>query len=107
MASDTITSWQIEGENVEVVSDFLFLGSKITADGSCSHEIRKYLLLDKKDMTNLESVLKSRDITLLTMVRIVKTMVFPIDVYGCEHGTQRRLSAKQLMLSNCGAGEVT
>ena len=74
MASDTITSWQIEGENVEVVSDFLFLGSKITADGSCSHEIRKYLLLDKKDMTNLESVLKSRDITLPTKVHIVKAM---------------------------------
>ena len=74
MASDTITSWQIEGENVGVVSDFLFLGSKITADGGCSHEIRKYLLLDKKDMTNLESVLKSRDITLPTKVHIVKAM---------------------------------
>ena len=84
MASGPITAWQIEGEKVEVVTDFLFLGSKITADGDCSHEIRRQLLLGRKAMTNLDSVLKSRDITLLTKVRIVKTMVFLVVTYGCE-----------------------
>ena len=78
MASGPITSWQIEGEKVEIVPNFLFLGSKITADGDCSHEIRKQLLLSRKAMTNLDSVLKSRDITLLTKVHIVKTMIFPV-----------------------------
>ena len=86
MASSPITSWQIEGEKVEVVTDFLFLGSKITADGDCSHEIRRQLLLGRKAMTNLDSVLKSRDITLLTKVCIVKAMVFPGVMYGCESG---------------------
>ena len=84
MASGPITSWQIEGEKVEVVTDFLFLGSKITADGDCSHEIRRRLLLGRKVMTNLDSVLKSRDIALPTKVRIVKAMVFPMVTYGCE-----------------------
>ena len=84
MASDPITSWQIEGENVGVVIDFLFLGSKITADGDCSYKIRKYLLLYRKDMTNLESVLKSRNFTLPTKVHIVKAMVFPVVMYSYE-----------------------
>ena len=84
MASGPITAWQIEGEKVEVVTDFLFLGSKITADGYCSHELKRQLLLGRKVMTNLDSVLKSRDITLLTKVYIVKTMIFPVVTYGCE-----------------------
>ena len=84
MASGPHTSWQIEGEKVEVVTHFLFLGSKITADGDCSHEIRRRLLLGRKAMTNLDSVLKSRDITLPTKVHIVKAMVFPVVMYGCE-----------------------
>ena len=83
MASGPITSWQVEGEKVEVVTDFLFLGSKITADGDCSHEIRRHLLLGRKAMANLDSVLKSRDITLLTKVCTVKAMVFPVVIYGC------------------------
>ena len=82
MASGPITSWQTEGEKVEVVTDFFFLGSKITVDGDCSHEIRRQLLLLRKAMTNLDSVLKSRDITLLTKVHIVKAMVFPVVTYG-------------------------
>ena len=90
MASDPITSWQIEGENVGVVIDFLFLGSKITADGDCSYKIRKYLLLYRKDMTNLESVLKSRNITLSTKVHIVKAMVFPVVTYSCESWTIKK-----------------
>ena len=84
MASGLITTWQIEGEKVEVMTDFLFLGSKITADGDCSHEIRRHLLLGRKAMTNLDSVLKSRDITLLAKVHIVKAMIFPVVTYGCE-----------------------
>ena len=84
MASGSITSWQIDGETVEIVTDFILLGSKITADGDCSHEIKRCLLLGRKAMTNLDSVLKSRDITLLTMVHLVKAMVFPVVVYGCE-----------------------
>ena len=84
MASSPITAWQIEGENVEVVTDFLLLGSKITADGDCSHEIRRQFLLDRKVMTNLDSVLKSRDITLPTEVHIVKAMDFPVVTYVCE-----------------------
>ena len=79
-----ITSWQIDGEKVETVTDFIFLGSKITADGDCSHEIKKHLLLGRKATTNLASVLKSKDITLPTKVHIVKAMVFPIVMYGCE-----------------------
>ena len=84
MASGLITSWQIVGETVETVSDFIFLGSKITADGDCSHEIKRCLLLGKEVMTNLDSILKSTDITLPTKVRLVKAMVFPVVMYGCE-----------------------
>ena len=84
MASSPITSWEIDGETVETVSDFIFGGSKITADGYCSHEIKRCLLLGKKVMTNLDSIFKSRDITLLTEVRLVKAMVFPVVNYGCE-----------------------
>ena len=84
MASGPITAWQIEGENVEVVIDFLLLGSKITADSDCSHELRRCLLFGRKAMTNLDSVLKSRDITLPAKVCIVKAMVFPVVTYGCE-----------------------
>ena len=84
MASGPITSWQIDGETVETVADFIFLGSKITADGDCSHEIKKRLLFGRKVMTNLDSVLKSRDITLPTKVHLVKPMVFPVVMYGCE-----------------------
>ena len=87
MASGPITSWQIDGETVETVADFIFLGSKITADGNCSHEIKRCLLLGRKVMTNLDSILKSRDITLSTKVRLVKAMVFPVVMYGCESWT--------------------
>ena len=84
MASSPITSWEIDGETVETVADFIFLGSKITADGDCSHEIKRRLLLGRKVMTNLDSTLKSRDITLPTKVHLVKVMVFPAVMYGCE-----------------------
>ena len=90
MASSLITSWQIERENVEVVIDFLFLGPEITADGDCSHEIRRCLLLGRKAMTNLDTVLKSRDTTLLTKVHIVKAVVFPVVTYGCEIWTIKK-----------------
>ena len=88
MAPSPITSWQIDGEAVETVSDFIFLGSKITADGDCSHEIKRHLLLGRKVMTNLDSIFKSRDITLLTKVCLVKAMVFPVVMYGCESWTE-------------------
>ena len=84
MASGPITTWQIDGETVETVADFIFMGSKITADGECSHEIKRRLLLGRKVMTNLDSILKSRDITLLTKVHLVKAMFFPVVMYGCE-----------------------
>ena len=84
MASGPTTSWEIDGETVETVSDFIFLGSKITADGECSHEIKRHLLLGRKVVTNLDSILKSRDITLPTKVRLAKAMVFPVVMYGCE-----------------------
>ena len=87
MASGPITSWQIDGETVETASDFIFLGSKITADGDCSHEIKRCLLLGRKVMTNLDSTLKSRDITLSAKVHLVKAMVFPVVMYGCETWT--------------------
>ena len=90
MAFISITSWQIDGERVETVSDFIFLGSKITADGDCSHEIQRRLLLGRKVMTNLDSILKSRDITLPTEVHLVKTMVFPVVMYGCESWTIKK-----------------
>ena len=84
MASSPITSWQIDGETMGTVTDFIFLGSKITADGECSHEIKRHLLLGRKAMINLDSILKSRDITLPTMAHLVKAMVFPVVMYGCE-----------------------
>ena len=84
MASGPITSWQIDGETVETVADFIFLDSKITADGDCSHEIKRRLLLGRKVMTNLDSIFKSRDVTLSTKIRLVKAMVFPVVMYGCE-----------------------
>ena len=87
MSSGPITSWQIDGETVETVADLIFLGSKITADGDCSHEIKRCLLLRRKVMTNLDSILKSRDFTLLTKVRLVKAIVFPVVMYGCESWT--------------------
>ena len=90
MASGPITSWQINGETVETVSDFIFLGSKITADGDCSHEIKRRLLLGRKAMINLDSIFKSRDITLPTKVRLVKAMVFPVVMYGCESWTVKK-----------------
>ena len=91
MASSPINSWQIEGEKVKVVTDFLFVGSKVTMDGDCSHEIRRRLFLDRKGMTNLDSVLKSRDITLPSKVHMVKAMVFPVVMYSCESwATSRR-----------------
>ena len=90
MASSPITSWQIDGETMETVRDFIFLGSKITADGDCSHQIKRRLLLGKKAMTNRDSILKSRDITLPTKIRLVKAMVFPVVVYGCESWTIKK-----------------
>ena len=90
MVSGHITSWQIDGETVETVSDFTFLGSKITADGDCNHEIKRHLLLGRKVMTNLDSIFKSRDITLPTKVCIVKAMVFPVVMYGCESWTVKK-----------------
>ena len=104
MASGPITSWQIVGETVETVVDFIFLGSKITADGDYSHETKRRLLLGRKVMTNLDSILRSRDITLPTKVRLVKAMVFPVVMYGCESWTVK-LSTEELMLLNCGVGE--
>ena len=90
MASGSITSWQIDGETIETVRDFIFLGSKITADGDCSHEIKRCLVLERKAMTNLDSMLKSRDITLSTKVRLVKAMVFRVVAYGCESWTIKK-----------------
>ena len=90
MASDPITSWEIDGETVETVSDFIFGGSKITADGDCSHEIQRHLLPRRKVMTNLDSILKSRDITLPTKIHLVKAMVFPVVLYGCESWTVKK-----------------
>ena len=102
MASDPITSWEIDGEAVETVSDFILGGSKITADGDCSHKIKRCLLLGRKAMTNLDSILKSRDITLSTKVHLVKAMVFPVVMYGCESWTikkaeHRRIDAFELL----------
>ena len=91
MASSTITSWEIEGEPVETVSDFILGGSKVTADGDCSHEIKRHLLLGRKVMTNLDSIFKSRDITLPTKVRLVKAMVFLVVMYGCESWTAKKV----------------
>ena len=96
MASGLITSWQIDGETVETVADFIFLGSKITADSDCSHEIKRCLLLGRKVMTNLDSILKSRDITLSTKVHLVKAMVFPVVMYGCESWTIRKAEHRRI-----------
>ena len=90
MASGPITSWEIDGETVEAMSDFIFLGSKITADGDCSHEIKRRLLLERKVVTGLDNILKSRDITLPAKVRLVKVMVFPVVMYGCESWTIKK-----------------
>ena len=90
VASGAITSWEIDGETVGTVADFIFLGSKITADGDCIHEIKRHLLLGRKVMTNLDSILKSRDITLSTKVLLVKAVVFPVDMYGCESWTIKK-----------------
>ena len=105
MASSPITSWQIDEETVETVADFIFLGSKITADGDFSHEIKRRLLLGRKVMINLDSILKSRDITLLTKLHLVKAMVFPVIMYGYESGTIKKAEYRKLMLLNCGIGE--
>ena len=105
VASGLITSWEIDGETVETVAEFIFLGSKITADGDYSHEIKRCLLLGRKVMTNLDSILKSRDVTLPTKVHLVKAMVFPVVMYGCESWTIKKLSAEELILLNCGVGE--
>ena len=104
MAFGPITSWQIYGETMEKVTHFILGGSKITADGDCSHEIKRCLLLGRKAVTNLDSMLKSRDITLSTNVCLVKAMIFPVVMYGCESWIIK-LSTKQLMLLNCGVGE--
>ena len=96
MASSPITSWQIDGETVGTVSDFIFWGSKITADGDCSHEIKRHLLLERKVMTNLASILKSRDITLPTKVCLVKAMVFPVVMYGCESWTVKKAECQRV-----------
>ena len=105
MASSPITSWQIDGETVETVSDLIFLGSKITADGDCSHEIKRCLLLGRKVMTTLGSIFKSREITLPTKVRLVKAMVFPVVMYGCESWTVKKAEYRRIALLNCGVGE--
>ena len=105
MASGLITSWQIDRETTETVTDFIFLGSKITADGDCSHEIKRRLLLRRKVMTNLDSILKSRDITFPTKVHLVKALVCPLSRMDVRVGVERKLSIKELMLLNCGVGE--
>ena len=105
MASGPITSWQIDGETVETVTDFILLGPKITADGVCSHEIKRDLLLGRKVLSNLDSILKSRDITLPTKVHLVKGMVFPIVMYGCETWPIKKAENQKLRLLNCGVGE--
>ena len=96
MASSPITSWQIDGEKVETVTGFIFLGSKITADGDCSHEIKRCLLFGRKAMTNIDSILKSRDITLPTKVCLVKGMVFPVVMYGCESWTVKKAERRRI-----------
>ena len=105
MVSGPITSWQTDGETVEKMTDFILGGSKITADGDCSHEINRCLLLGGIAITNLDSILKSRDITLPTKVHLVKTMVFPVVMYGCESWTIKKAERQELMLLNCGVGE--
>ena len=96
MASSPITSWQIDGETMETEAEFIFLGSKITADGGCSHEIKRHLLLGKKVMTNLDSILKSRDITLPTKFCLVEAMIFPVVMYGCESWTVKKAERRRI-----------
>ena len=96
MASSPITSWQIDGETMETVTDFIFLGSKITADDDCSHKIKRRLLIGRKAMTNLDSILKNRDITLPTKIRLVKAMVFPVVMYGCERWTIKKAGGQRI-----------
>ena len=107
MASGPTTSWEIDGETVETVSDFIFGGSKVTADGDCTHEIKRRFLLGRKVMTNLDSILKSRDVTFPTKVCLVKAMVFPVVMYGCESWTVKKADAEELLLLNCGVGEAS
>ena len=101
----SLVDWEIDGETVETVSDFIFWGSKITADGDCSHEIKRRLLLGRKVMTNLDIIFKSRDITLPTKVHLVKAMVFPVVMYGCESWTVKKAEHQRIDLLNCGVGE--
>ena len=105
MASGPITSWEVDGETVETVADFIFLSSKISEDGDCSHEIKRRLLLGRKVMTNLDSILKSRDIILPTEVRLVKAMVFPVAMYGCENWTINKAKHRRTEALNCVVGE--
>ena len=105
MASGYITSWQIDGETMETVTDIIFLGSKITADGDCSHEVKRHLLLGREAVTNLDSILKSRDITLLTKVHLVKAMVFPVVMCGCESWIVKKTEHQRKDAFNCGDGE--
>ena len=105
MASGPITSWNTDGKTMETVIDFIFLGSKITVDGDCSHEMKRRLLLRRKAITNLDRILKNRGITLLIKVHLIKAMVFPVVMYGCESWTISKLSTEQWMLLSCGVGE--
>ena len=105
MASGPITSWQIDVGTMETTTDFIFLGSKITADGDCSHEVKRCLLLGRKVMTNLDSVLKSRDITLPTKAHLVKAMAFPVVMYGCESWTVKKAKHQRIDAFDCGVGE--
>ena len=105
MVSRPITSWQIDGETMETMRDFFGGGSKITADGDCNHQIKRCLLLGRKVMINLDSILKSRDISLPTRIHLVKAMVFPVVMYGCECLTIKKANTEELMLLNCGVGE--
>ena len=105
MASGPITSWEIDGETVVTVSNFIFLSSKITADGDCSHEIKRCSLLGRKVMINLDSIFKSREITLPTKVHLVKAMVFPVVMYGCESWTVKKAERQRIECLNCGVGE--
>ena len=107
MASGPVTSWQIDGETMETVSDFILGGSRITADGDCSHEIKRYLLLERKTMTSLDSMLKSRDSTLPTTLRKVKAMVFPVVIFGCESWTIKKAEHQRIDILNCGVREDT
>ena len=105
MASGPFTSWQIDGETVEIVADFIFYSSNITADGDCSHEIKRHLLLGRKAVTSLDSILKSRDITLPRKVHLIKAMVYPVAIYGWDSWTINKTESKKLMLLNCVVGD--